>query len=63
MRYVLAFVIVLMPACASDRYLTAEEDADLRAKCEPHPWHCVAIPYPLWKKIEQLLRSMAGTAI
>ena len=63
MRYVLAFVIMLMPGCATDRYLTAEEDAELRAKCEPHPGHCVAVPYPLWKKIEQLLRMMGGAAI
>ena len=62
-KLLLAFLIILMPGCASDRYLTAAEDAELRAKCEPHPGHCVAIPYPIWQRIEQLLKSMAGTAI
>ena len=63
MKYILAFLIILMPGCASDRYLTAEEDAELRQKCEPHPGHCVAVPMPIWLKIEQLLRAMSGTAI
>lgn len=62
-KYLLIGLIILMPGCASDRYLTAEEDAELRAQCEPHPGHCIAIPMPLWKKIEQLLRMMAGSAI
>ena len=61
MRYVLAFLIILMPGCASDRYLTAAEDAELRAKCEKHD--CAIVPMPLWRQIEQLIRSMAGTAI
>jgi hypothetical protein len=61
MRYILAFMIILMPACASDRYLTADEDAELRAKCEPAT--CAVIPMPLWIQIEQFIRSMSGTAI
>ena len=62
-RLLFAFLIILMPACASDRYLTAAEDAELRARCEPHPGHCVAIPMPIWKQIELLRRSLGGTAI
>lgn len=63
MKYLLIGLIILMPGCASDRYLTEAEDAELRAKCEPHPGHCVAVPTPIWRKIEQLLRMMGGTAI
>jgi hypothetical protein len=61
MRYVLAFLIILMPACASDRYLTAAEDAALRAKCEATD--CAIVPMPLWIQIQQFIRSMSGTAI
>lgn len=61
-RVLLAFLIILMPACASDRWLTVEEDADLRARCEPHGG-CTAIPTPIWLKIEMLLKHLAGTAI
>ena len=59
-----AILGIFATGCAStpDRWLTAEEDADLRSKCEPHGG-CTAIPKPLWDRIEQLIRSMAGTAI
>ena len=61
MRYVLAFLIILMPGCATERYLTAQEDAELRAKCEPA--NCAIVPLKLLKQIEQLIRSMGGTTI
>ena len=56
-----ALLLCLMLAgCASapQRYLTEAEDAELRAKCEPHG--CAAVPWPIWQKIEQLLKAMAG---
>ena len=57
-------VLFSIAGCASqpERWLTAEEDADLRAKCEPHGG-CVAVPNPVWQQIEMLLRRMGGTAI
>lgn len=57
---------MLAMGCASpphsERWLTAEEDAALREKCEPHGG-CVAVPVGVWERIEQLLRRLSGTAI
>lgn len=55
----LALLIILMAVltgCASDRYLTAEEDAALRARCEATG--CKVVPMPLWQQIEELIRSL-----
>ena len=49
---------LVLAGCATDRYLTEAEDAALREKCEPQG--CAAVPIPIWQKIEQLLRSLAG---
>jgi len=61
-----AFVlIVALAGCATppqERWLTAEEDAEMRAKCEP-VGGCAMVPMPLWNQIEKLLRSLAGTSI
>jgi hypothetical protein len=56
---VCAGLLLLAFGCASNRYLTAEEDATLRARCEPSGG-CVAIPLPIWQQIEELLKSMVG---
>lgn len=61
MRYALAFVILLMPACASDRYLSEAEDADMRAKCEKT--NCVVIPGYLWEQIKAVLSRALGVEI
>ena len=61
MKYLLIGLIILMPGCASERYLTAEQDAELRAQCAATD--CAIVPMPLWRQIERLIRSMAGTAI
>lgn len=55
MKYIFAFIIILMPGCASDRYLTAEEDAQLRQKCAED---CAIVPMKLWRQIEQLIKSL-----
>jgi hypothetical protein len=50
--------LLLITACASPRYLTEKEDADMRKVCEPAG--CVTVPAPVWMKIETVLRSMMG---
>lgn len=54
----LLLCLVLAGCATQSRYLTEAEDAALRAKCEPDG--CAAVPIPIWNKIEQLLRSLAG---
>ena len=49
------------PAPVERRYLTAEEDAQLRANCEKVEGGCVMIPAPIWEKIKAILeRVMRG---
>jgi len=61
----IALVVMMMVAIAAGcaqtpaRYLSDEEDAKLRSQCEP-AGGCAMVPIPLWQKIEQLLRSLAG---
>lgn len=52
----LALAMILTPllyGCADDRYLTKEEDQEMREKCEPHG--CMLIPVPAWRLIERAL--------
>lgn len=46
-------LLLMLSGCASDRYLSVKDDADIQEKCEPQG--CAIIPLPLWRKIEQLL--------
>lgn len=48
-----AFLCLLLTGCASERYLTAQEDADLRKACEERG--CVIIPSDLWGQVKRLL--------
>lgn len=43
-----------LAGCASDRFLTKEEDEGFRAWCPEKD--CVVIQAPVWQKIEQMLR-------
>lgn len=52
--FVVAIIIAGLVGCAEDRWLTKEEDAEMRAACEPYGG-CMLVPNPLWKKIQQLL--------
>lgn len=55
-RMIRAFLLCLtLTACAAPepRYLTAAEDAEMRAVCEPAG--CVSVPAPVWGMIEELL--------
>lgn len=55
---VLVLVIGLfLPGCALDRYLTAEQDEELRQTCEATG--CKVVPAPLWEQIEAWLRAVA----
>jgi hypothetical protein len=40
--------------CSSNRYLTEEQDAELRAGCEEHG--CTIIPNPIWFQIREILK-------
>lgn len=62
--YIPLFFLTLLfffGGCASapppdDRYLTKEEDAQLRQNCEPHGG-CVAVPLPMMQQIMKALRG------
>ena len=51
-------LLLCLSGCATDRYLTEQEDAALRTQCEPTG--CAAVPIPLWQKIQQLLNALGG---
>ncbi len=49
-------ITVQISGCASERFLTQEEDDEMRAHCAEHG--CAVIPNPAWQQIEQLLRRL-----
>lgn len=51
---------LLLAGCAAPRYLTPEQDAQLKADCQP-VGGCIYMPEMLWRKIEAVLKG--GTAI
>ena len=59
-----ALFVLLLAACATpyQHWLTDDEDASLRASCEP-VGGCVAVPERLWEKIKDLIMRMSGTTI
>jgi len=52
------FLLALLGACAAPRYLTVEQDAEMRESCESAG--CVTVPLPIWQKIEQMLQSFVS---
>lgn len=44
---------LLLSGCASDRYLSAGEDANMRAACEAKG--CAIVPLDVWRQVEKLL--------
>ena len=50
---------LLLRGCASERYLSLEEDAELRAKCEGQ--NCVVVPASVLQQLLQQIRGMRGT--
>jgi hypothetical protein len=49
--------LILLAGCSSGRWLSKDEDAEMRAACEPKGG-CVVIPKPEWKAIEQTLKRL-----
>lgn len=45
--------LCFLTGCASERYLTAEEDANMRKACEKVG--CTIIPTPLWDQVKKIL--------
>jgi hypothetical protein len=50
-------LVLLLSACASPRYLTEEQDAQMRAVCESDPNGCIAMPASVWLQIERALKG------
>lgn len=50
----LMIVVPLACACAETRYLTKEQDDEMRARCDPQG--CTVIPNPVWLQIEHFLK-------
>lgn len=51
---IVATILFSCGGCAEDRWLTKEEDAEMRAACEP-VGGCAVIPNPVWKQIKRAL--------
>ena len=49
-----ALLLLSLPGCASERFMTKEQDDEMRANCAEHG--CTVIPNPVWQQIEQVLR-------
>ena len=58
-RFLLIGFTMFFASCASqpERYLTYEEDQQLKENCEPYGG-CVAIPYPMFEEIMKRLRML-----
>jgi len=54
-------VLLLLTGCASDRWLSKEEDAEMRKNCEPKG--CACMPNDQWRAIEELLKRLGMTGI
>lgn len=55
-------ILLLLTGCAQDRYLSAQEDAQMKADCEP-VGGCVYMPSQIWQRIQAILNQRRGTAI
>lgn len=49
-------IAAALTSCATDRHLTAEQDAEMKANCVPAG--CAVIPMPVWQQIEQILKDL-----
>lgn len=52
----IACAVGLLDGCAAERYLTSEEDAEMRRQCAAGG--CTCLPTEKWNQIEQLLRRL-----
>lgn len=56
MKTLSAIALVLgIAGCAEERWLTKEEDAEMRAYCEPQGG-CALVPAPIWEQIKRVLK-------
>jgi protein involved in sex pheromone biosynthesis len=55
---VLLAAILFLSGCASNRYLSEEQDAQMREACEATG--CAVIPGDKWEQIKKLLGSIVG---
>ncbi len=54
-------LILSMAGCASERYLSEEEDSKMRSMCEDKAnGGCAVIPGNTWKAIQQLFGGGTG---
>jgi hypothetical protein len=44
--------LVVLSGCASDRFVTKEQDDEIRKRCEQG---CAIVPLPAWRQIERAL--------
>lgn len=49
---------LFLPGC-SGRYLTEEQDAELREVCEKQGG-CTMLPTPVWREIREILRQLVA---
>lgn len=54
----LLLLALLLLGCAEDRFLSKEEDEELRQSCEQV--ECVVVPVPVWLQIMQRLNGGTG---
>lgn len=57
MKAILLLALLLL-GCAEDRFLSKEEDEELRQSCEQV--ECVVVPVPVWLQIMQRLNGGTG---
>jgi hypothetical protein len=50
----IAVILFSLPGCASERFLTEEQDAEMKASCEEHG--CTVIPNPIWFQMREALK-------
>ena len=55
-------VCAFLTGCATDRYLTKEEDAALRQACAPAN-DCVILRAEQWRLIQEFIAAHRGTSI
>lgn len=52
----LLFAILFFVGCSSTRYLTAEQDAEMREICEkPENHGCAVVPGRVWEYVQKMM--------
>ena len=58
---ILGTIVPILGGCASERYLSEDEDAKMRSMCEnKENGGCAVIPGNTWKAIKQLFDGGTG---